>query len=49
VTTPSASASYSANLKRARPPSIAQVLAQSPKMEHGRDRLRSYTSGSASS
>ncbi|KAJ7367841.1 hypothetical protein DFH08DRAFT_946822 [Mycena albidolilacea] len=49
VTAPSASASYSANLKRARPPSIAQVLAQSPKMEHGRDRLRSYTSGSASS
>ncbi|KAF7330820.1 hypothetical protein MVEN_02421200 [Mycena venus] len=45
----SASASYSANLKRARPPSIAQVLAQSPKMEHGRDKLRSYTSGSASS
>ncbi|KAJ7477188.1 hypothetical protein B0H11DRAFT_2030155 [Mycena galericulata] len=50
VTTSSASASYSANLKRARPPSIAQVLAQSPKMEHGRDKLRSYgTSGSASS
>lgn len=50
TTAPSASASYSANLKRARPPSIAQVLAQSPKMEHGRDKLRSYgTSGSASS
>ncbi|KAJ7672811.1 hypothetical protein B0H17DRAFT_173637 [Mycena rosella] len=50
VTAPSASASYSANLKRTRPPSIAQVLAQSPKMEHGRDKLRSYgTSGSASS
>ncbi|KAJ7122889.1 hypothetical protein C8R44DRAFT_735523 [Mycena epipterygia] len=50
VNTPSASAAYSANLKRARPPSIAQVLAQSPKMEHGRDKLRSYgTSGSASS
>ncbi|KAJ6610448.1 hypothetical protein B0H10DRAFT_408830 [Mycena sp. CBHHK59/15] len=48
--TPSASASYSANLKRTRPPSIAQVLAQSPRMEHGRDRLRfSGTSGSASS
>ncbi|KAJ7179568.1 hypothetical protein C8R46DRAFT_1074113 [Mycena filopes] len=44
-------AAYSANhLKRIRPPSIAQVLAQSPKMEHGRDKLRSYgTSGSASS
>ncbi|KAJ7499388.1 hypothetical protein FB451DRAFT_1205282 [Mycena latifolia] len=50
VTAPSASASYSANLKRSRPPSIAQVLAQSPKMEHGRDKLRSYgTSGSQSS
>ncbi|KAJ7265876.1 hypothetical protein B0H12DRAFT_1321096 [Mycena haematopus] len=49
VTAPSASASYSANLKHARPPSIAQVLAQSPKMEHGRDKLRIYTSGSASS
>ncbi|KAJ7291145.1 hypothetical protein C8J57DRAFT_1458096 [Mycena rebaudengoi] len=46
----SASTSYSANLKRGRPPSIAQVLAQSPKMEHGRDKLRFYsTSGSASS
>ncbi|KAF7354905.1 hypothetical protein MSAN_01405100 [Mycena sanguinolenta] len=49
VTAPSASASYAANLKRGRPPSIAQVLAQSPKMEHGRDKLRTYTSGSASS
>ncbi|KAJ7163794.1 hypothetical protein C8R43DRAFT_253451 [Mycena crocata] len=50
VNAPSASASYSANLKRSRPPSIAQVLAQSPKMEHGRDKLRLYgTSGSASS
>ncbi|KAJ6495999.1 hypothetical protein C8R45DRAFT_151969 [Mycena sanguinolenta] len=49
VTAPSTSASYAANLKRGRPPSIAQVLAQSPKMEHGRDKLRTYTSGSASS
>ncbi|KAJ7762772.1 hypothetical protein DFH07DRAFT_403782 [Mycena maculata] len=49
ATASTASSSYSANLKRARPPSIAQVLAQSPKMEHGRDKLRSYTSGSASS
>ncbi|KAF8211597.1 hypothetical protein K438DRAFT_1807577 [Mycena galopus ATCC 62051] len=49
VTAPSASTAYSANLKRGRPPSIAQVLAQSPKMEHGRDKLRLYTSGSASS
>ncbi|KAJ7087273.1 hypothetical protein B0H15DRAFT_305801 [Mycena belliarum] len=50
VTAPSASASYAANLKRSRPPSIAQVLAQSPKMEHGRDKLRFYgTSGSQSS
>ncbi|KAJ7929137.1 hypothetical protein B0H13DRAFT_2543286 [Mycena leptocephala] len=48
VTAPPASAAYSANLKRARPPSIAQVLAQSPKMEHGRVKLRS-TNGSASS
>ncbi|KAJ7638404.1 hypothetical protein FB45DRAFT_401186 [Roridomyces roridus] len=47
---PTPAASYSANLKRGRPPSIAQVLAQSPKMEHGRDKQRSYgTSGSASS
>ncbi|KAJ7047801.1 hypothetical protein C8F04DRAFT_1060154 [Mycena alexandri] len=50
MTAPSPAAAYSANLKRTRPPSIAQVLAQSPKMEHGRDKLRSYgTSGSASS
>ncbi|KAJ6516359.1 hypothetical protein C8R45DRAFT_241352 [Mycena sanguinolenta] len=48
VTAPSASASYASNLKRGRPPSIAQVLAQSPKMENGRDKLRTYTSGSAS-
>ncbi|KAJ6510273.1 hypothetical protein C8R47DRAFT_1208307 [Mycena vitilis] len=46
VTAPSASAAYSANLKRTRPPSIAQVLSQSPKI--GRDKLR-FTSGSASS
>ncbi|CAK5275821.1 unnamed protein product [Mycena citricolor] len=45
----SASAAYAANLKRGRPPSIAQVLASSPKMDHVRDRPRLYTSGSASS
>ncbi|KAJ7725021.1 hypothetical protein B0H16DRAFT_284768 [Mycena metata] len=48
MTAPSPAAAYSANLKRTRPPSIAQVLAQSPKMEHGRDKLRSYGPGSAS-
>ncbi|KAJ7694785.1 hypothetical protein B0H17DRAFT_1198945 [Mycena rosella] len=49
-TAPSASALYSANLKHTRPPSIVQVLVQSPKMEYGRHKLRSYdTSGSASS
>lgn len=37
VTAPSASVAYSANLKRTRPPSIAQVLSQSPKVE--RDKL----------
>ncbi|KAK7061326.1 hypothetical protein R3P38DRAFT_2757814 [Favolaschia claudopus] len=48
VTTPASAtaAAYAANLKRGRPPSIAQVLSQGPQ---GRERTRSYASGSASS
>ncbi|KAF7313438.1 hypothetical protein HMN09_00499700 [Mycena chlorophos] len=50
--TSNASVAYSANLKRGRPPSIAQVLASSPRMESGiptTTKPRTYASGSLSS
>ncbi|KAJ7067869.1 hypothetical protein C8F01DRAFT_1246428 [Mycena amicta] len=45
-----ASVAYTSNLKRGRPPSIAQVLASSPRMENGvAPTSRAYASGSLSS
>ncbi|KAF9485729.1 hypothetical protein BDN70DRAFT_916833 [Pholiota conissans] len=38
-----ASSSYSANIKRSRPPSIAQVLEKSPKMDNVLDKLRPFS------
>ncbi|KAF9559796.1 hypothetical protein CPC08DRAFT_763108 [Agrocybe pediades] len=38
-----ASSSYSANIKRSRPPSIAQVLEESPETENVLDKLRPFT------
>ncbi|KAF8161707.1 hypothetical protein BJ912DRAFT_1099764 [Pholiota molesta] len=38
-----ASSSYSANIKRSRPPSIAQVLEKSPKMDNVLEKMRQFS------